>query len=66
MIPVLIVGLLLFGTLLWLVLLLGSTLFPPKRGREMRLTEKALVLMSALLLVLWVVVMMTYAVGTAA
>ncbi|HEX7418505.1 MAG TPA: hypothetical protein VF505_01380 [Thermoanaerobaculia bacterium] len=65
MIPALVVGLLLFGTLLWLVLLLGSTLFPPKRGREMRVTEKSLVLMSALLLVLWVVVMMTYAVGTA-
>jgi len=62
MIPAVVVGLLLLGTLLWLFLLLGSTLFPPKRDGEMRVTEKALVLMSALLLVLWVVVMMTYAV----
>lgn len=62
MIPAIVVGLLLLGTLLWLFLLLGSTLFPPKRHSAMRVTEKALVLMSALLLVLWVVVMMTYAV----
>ena len=61
MIPSLIVGgLILFGTLLWLFLLLGSTLFPPKRGARMRVTEKALVLVSALLLVLWVVVAITY------
>ena len=61
MIPAIVVGLsLTFGTILWLILLLGSTLFPPKRDGEMRATEKALVLVSALLLVLWVVVAMTY------
>ena len=61
MIPAIVVGLsLTFGTTLWLILLLGSTLFPPRRDANMRLTEKSLVLVSALLLVLWVVIAMTY------
>ena len=58
---VLIVGCLILGTMLWLVLLLASILFPPKRGSAMRITEKALVLVSGLLLVGWSVLMLTYA-----
>ena len=62
MIPAMLVAVLLtVGTIIWLILLLSSTLFPPKRGSEMRLTEKSLLLVSALLLVLWVVIAMTYA-----
>jgi hypothetical protein len=65
MIPAIVSLLILGGTILWLFLLLGSTLFPPKRGGDMRVTEKALVLVSALLLVLWVVVALTYAAAPA-
>ena len=62
MIPAVVVAVLLtLGTIVWLVLLLGSMLFPPKRRSEMRLTERSLLLVSALLLVLWIVVAMTYA-----
>lgn len=56
----LIVGCLILGTLLWLVLLLASMLFPPKRGSAMRITEKALILVSGLLLVGWSVLLLTY------
>jgi hypothetical protein len=51
---------LILGTMMWLLLVLASMLFPPKRGSQMRITEKALVFFSSLLLVTWTVVLMTY------
>jgi hypothetical protein len=57
--PLIVAGLVL-GTLFWLVLLLASILFPPKRGSAMRITEKALILVSGLLLVGWSVLLLTF------
>lgn len=49
------IALILFVSAVWLILLFSSMMFPPKRGAAMRVTEKVLAVVSALLLVMWVI-----------
>lgn len=52
------------GTLLWLLLLISSLLFAPKRGaKTMRLREQSLLVVSGLLLIAWGVVLAANALG---
>jgi hypothetical protein len=52
------------GTLIWLLLLITSILFPPKGG-AMRLTEKVLMLLSALLATVWIYTLLMSPAATA-